>query len=550
MKKILLSFLILGLCLTGCGDVDFRSDDIVILFTNDISGAVDEGVTLAGVAAYKEYMETKSKYVALVDCGDAIQGNVISTASKGEVAIDVMNLVGYDVATFGNHEFDFGFERLEYLLNKANAEYICANITYTGSGTNYLADIKPYKIISYGNKKVAFIGVTTPETLISSAPTIFKENGEYVYDFCSGNGGLDLCELVQGYVDEVKKEGADYVIVLGHLGRTVDNYTNSCSSDFLIRHTHGIDALIDGHSHVVYTNFCTENDQGEYVVSAQTGSRLESLGQLIIDTKGLISVSTVSDIRNIDENLGNRISSFVYKYDEHLDEVVGTSNYKITSTDKEGRRLTRVRETTIGNFVADAYRYITSADIGYENGGGLKADIEEGTVTLRDIVAVSPYCNSICSVEVTGQEILDMLEYWTKEVSSELYVDGEVVHEFGSFPSLSGLKMTVDTSIPSSVVVDENDDLISVDGPRRVKDVMVEENGEYVPIDVNKTYTIAAHDYMIKKGGSGMEVYLANHKIVANDVCLDYEALSIYLKEELNGDLSKYQTTENRVVIE
>ena len=550
MKKLVISIIMCFLVLTGCQNNDQRSDDIVVLFTNDIHSGIDENITLAGVASYKEYMKTKSKYVTLVDCGDAIQGNGVGLVSKGEVVIDAMNIVGYDYAILGNHAFDYGTEQLAYLINKSNAQYLNSNITYTGSLENKLAECKPYEIVEYGNKKVAYIGVTTPNTLFTTSINNLKEDNEVVYDFAGKNDGQDLYALVQGYVDEVKQKGADYVIVLAHLGVDEDDELVSYSADELINNTNGIDVVLDGHSHSVYLHHCVENKDGEYVVAGQTGTKLASLGQLVIDEKGLISISLVDDIVRVDDEVKNKIDEYLASYNALLDEVIAHSDFALSISDYQGVRMVRNRETSIGDFVSDAYRYTTGADISYVNGGGIKASIEAGDITTNDLIAVNPYGNTICVVEVTGQDIMDLLEYYCKDVQSE-YVDaqGKAVGEQGSFPCMSGIHFVVNTSIPTSITVDEDDQLVSVGNSRRVSDIMVEENGEYVPIDPNKTYTLASHNYMIKQGGSGSGLYMANHNIVQDDIALDYEVLIYYLQNTLNYDLSSYENVDNRIII-
>ena len=551
MKKILLSILTILFLVSGCSqNKDNRSDSIVILFTNDIHCAIDKNITLAGVAGYKEYMQTKSKYVTLVDCGDAIQGSSLGLASGGELIVDAMNAVGYDLAIFGNHEFDYGIQQLSYLLDKANASYINCNVKYTGKKENIFDKTKPYEIITYGDRKVAFIGATTPATVKSTRITNFFEDDEYVYDFTGDNNGEDLFNLVQSYVDEVKQKGADYVIVVGHLGIDEVGADAMYSSLELLNRTNGIDALLDGHSHSIYLHNCTENKDGNYVVSGQTGTQLATLGQLVIDEDGLISVGLVNDIVRVDEEVKNKIDSYIGSYSELLDEVVATSEYNLNTADINGIRMVRNRETNIGDFVSDAYRYVTGANISYVNGGGVRADIKAGEVKIKDIVSINPFGNTICVVEVLGSEIIDLLEYYCKDVKSEYYdSNGNSIGESGSFPCMSGIRFDVDTSIPTSIEVDENGQLVGIGKTRRVSNIEVEENGIYVPIDPTKTYTLASHNYMIKQGGSGSGNYLKDHKITMDDICLDYEVLIYYLRDILKGDLSKYATVDNRITI-
>ena len=549
MKKFILTILLLFLCLTGCGNEDSRSEDIVILFTNDIHCGIDENITLAGVKGYKEYLETKNKYVTLVDCGDAIQGSSLGMVSSGEVIIDAMNEVGYDICAFGNHEFDYGLDQLVSLINKANAKYLCANFIYTGTKENKFEDlIKPYEILTYGKTKVGFISVVTPTTIIESRSVLFKEDDEYVYDFVYDS--QEFYNLIQNYVDEVKQKGADYVILLAHCGIQAIGDVYEYMSNEIINNTNGIDVLLDGHSHSTYIRHCTENKDGDYVISAQTGTKLSSLGQLNISQDGSISISLVDDITRVDEESKAIIDQYIESYSTLLNEVVTHTDFDLSIEDEKGVRMVRATETNIGDFVSDAYRYVTDADIGYTNGGSIRTNIKAGDVTMSDVISVTPFGNGICLVEVTGQEILDMLEYFSQNVQSS-YTDGKgnSLGEFGSFACVSGLKYSVDTSIPASLTVDDKDNLISVDGQRRVHDVLVLENDKYVPIDINKTYKLATTDYVATQGGSGMEVFLKDHNIFAENVMLDYESLIYYLKDVLNGDVSQYQEIGDRITI-
>ncbi len=522
--------------------------DIVILFTNDIHSGIREGITLAGVAEYKKRIEAVTPYVALVDCGDAIEGSYLGTVSKGEVVVDAMNEVGYTYCIFGNHEFAYGIPRLNELTSKARAKYLCCNITYSGTEENELKNYVPYDIVRYGGSKVAFIGVSTPMTLTTANPKVFMENDKRVYDFAGGNDGQNLCDAVQKTVNDALADGADYIICLSHLG--ISKEDAPYFSTMLANGTEGIDVILDGHSHSQFEYFNTVNKNGEPVVVAQTGTQLASLGQLVITSDGLITVSLVSDITEKDEEIDAKINALVEKYGELLEKAVFNNTFGLSIRDENGVRTVRNTETAIGNLCSDAFRIIGNADIAYVNGGSVRDSLPEGEVKVSDIIALMPFANTAYNVRVTGSEIADMLEYWTKEALPETvdYENNQPIGEFGSFPQMSGIKFTLDTTLPPcNITLTEEGDLISVDdGQRRVSDIMILENGEYVPIDMNKTYTMATSDYVAVNGGSGMLLFLADHETESVGI-LDYDCLIRYITENISADLSRYAQPEGRI---
>ena len=233
-----------------------------------------------------------------------------------------------------------------------------------------------------------------------------------------------------------------------------------------------------------------------------------------------------------------------------MGKVVAHSDIALSCSDSEGIRRVRNRETTIGNMCADAYRAMAGTDIAFVNGGGIRDDLPEGDITYADIIAVHPFGNTLCAIEVTGQEIMDFLEHVNQFVQTEAAADGLAVGEDGSFQQVSGLKFTVDTSIPSSVVLDENGMFVSIEGDRRVKDIMImNDSGEYEPIVADKTYTMASHNYLIKEGGSGTDMFTDNVLLI-DEGMIDYEILINYITENLNGEMSAlYSETEGRIVI-
>lgn len=525
-------------------------EDIVILFTNDVHCGIEENIGYAGLVEYKELMEKKTPYITLVDCGDAIQGDTIGTVSKGEYLVDLMNEAEYNLAVLGNHEFDYGMEKLGDLIEKAEAKYLSCNISYTGSEENELAGVKAYEIITYGNTDVAFIGVTTPNSITSSTPTYFMdEAGNYVYDFCRGNDGQDLFDCVQKNVDECLEQGAEYVVLLSHLGD--GEAEEPYSSLSVVENTVGIDAVLDAHSHSTIPCMILKNEAEEEVLLASTGTKLANIGQLVISPSGNLTTGLISHYTAKDESMEKVITDIKAGYEAELAEVVAVSDASLKCNDESGVRMVRNRETAIGNFCADAYCAVAQADIAVVNGGGIRADLLEGDITYGDLIAVHPFGNTLCKVKATGQEILDALEMASQMTELESTDGKNAIGEDGSFLHVSGMKYTIDTSIASSVELDENGNFVGVTGERRVKDVYVEvSEGVYEPLNPAKEYMFASHNYLIKNGGGGSNMFMDNELLI-NEGALDYEVLITYITDILGGKLGeKYAAPEGRITIQ
>ena len=510
-----------------------ESGKIVILHTNDVHCGIDQAkndagevtnIGYAGVAAYKTAMEAAygAENVTLVDAGDAIQGGPIGTLSKGAYIVEIMNQVGYDLAIPGNHEFDYGMDNfLTLAREKAEYAYLCANFT----DLEGKAVLDGYQVLTYGDVKVGYVGIDTPESFTKSTPTYFQDAaGNYIYSFSQGNEGKDLYDVVQKAVDAAKAEGADYVVALGHLG--VDEQSSPWTSTEVIANTTGIDVLIDGHSHSTFAK-TEKNQAGEDVLVAQTGTKLANLGKVVIDTKtGEITSELVAakDCAAEDEATGAFVKGINDEFAGVLKKVVAKTDVDLTTKDPAtGKRAVRSAETNLGDLCADAYRVMLDADVAFVNGGGVRADIPAGEITYEQIINVHPFGNEACVVETTGQDILDALEMGAR-VTPE---------ENGGFLQVSGLTYTIDTSIPSSVVLNDEKEFVKVDGERRVKDVKV--NGE--AIDPAKTYTLASHNYMLKSGGDGF-VMFKDDALLKDCVMIDNQVLINYIVDELGGVVS------------
>ncbi len=570
---------------TGISFSSLAADrDIVVLYTNDVHCGVDENIGYAGLALYKKEMQSQTPYVTLVDAGDAIQGAPIGTLSDGGYLIDIMNKVGYDFAVPGNHEYDYGMPRFLELAGKLSCGYYSSNFMDLRTGSTVFA---PYKMFTYGDTKVAFVGATTPESFTKSTPAYFQDgNGNYIYGFCEDENGQKLYNQIQSSVNSAKAEGANYVILVGHLGEngTTDRWT----SDNVIKNTTGIDALIDGHSHEAYGKYI-KNKDGQDVLLTQTGTKLKEIGKLTLHTDGTISSELISQVpagagtsaytvkngdslsriakrelgsydrwrdiydanrdkikdpnvlavgiqlvipgksavtadgKAIDYDTDMFIKGIQAQYNETLKTVIGHTDVDLTVNDPAtGNRAVRSAETNLGDLSADAYRYVLGAEIGLSNGGGIRANIKAGNITYNDTLTVFPFGNMGCVAEVTGQQIKDALEMASRNCPKEN----------GGFLQVSGLTYTIDTSKASNVQLDEKDNFVKVNGAYRVSDIMV--GG--APLDVNKTYTVASHNYMLKSAGDGMTMFKGS-KIIRDEVMTDVDLLSTYIRSNLGGNV-------------
>mgnify|MGYP000675179772 CR=1 FL=1 len=526
LKRFLILSLALMMALSGLALAEeadaAASNGVVILYTNDVHCAIDTNIGYAGVAAYEKAYEGAGYDVLLVDCGDAVQGAAVGTLSTGEYIVDIMNEVGYDVATIGNHEFDYGMDRFNELVEMAEYPYVSANFTDLEGNTI----LSPYAVLEAGGYSIAFVGASTPETFSKSTPTYFQdEEGNFIYSFCGGNDGADLYAAVQAAVDDARAEGADYVVVLSHLGTEASSVP--FTSTDLIANTSGIDVVLDGHSHSVWEMEIEQNKDGEDVVMSSTGTQLTALGSLMIDAEGNLATQLHTETIFQDDETAAFIDEIEAQYADTLATVVATSDvdltiYDPTETDADGNpiRLIRSQETNLGDLCADAYRAISGADIAFVNGGGIRDSIPAGDITYEQIIAVHPFGNALCVVEATGQEILDALEMSVRHVPDET----------GGFLQVSGLTFEVNMGVESSVVVDDADMFVEVAGDRRVQNVLV--GGE--PIDPEATYTLASHNYMLKSGGDGYTMF-ADNVLLQDEVMLDNQVLINYITESLGG---------------
>jgi len=494
---------------------------IAIIYTNDVHCGVEDGIGYAGVAGFKADLEALygEGYVTLIDAGDFSQGGVLGTLSNGEYLIEIMNATGYDIATIGNHEYDYGMEKAIENLTALDADIICCNFIDLTTGEPVF---DAYKLVTYGETVVAYVGISTPESFTKSTPTYFQNaEGEYIYSFAEGNNGKDLYTTVQKAVDAARAEGADYVIAVGHLG--IDVESSPWMSTEVIANTTGIDAFIDAHSHSTIVGDKVKNAKGEEVLLTSTGTKLANVGCMTITKDGITS-ELISENVTPDAEVAKAVADVLAENDALLKTVVAKTSVDLTINDPDtGKRMVRSRETNLGDLCADAYLTLLEADVAFVNGGGVRANIPAGDITYEQIIAVHPFGNEACLVEVTGQQILDALEMGYRNVG---------ISESGGFLHVAGLTCTIDTTVASTVVIDDKDSFVEVAGERRVKDVMI--GGE--PIDAAATYTLASHNYMLKSAGDGYTMFGTNNVTMIKDcVLIDNQVLINYIVEELGG---------------
>lgn len=540
---ICLAISLLSTTLIGCNKPAVAKKDISIIYTTDVHCGLDKNIGYASLYDYKEKLK-ETNYVTLVDSGDYLQGEFIGAISQGEYVMEVMNKVQYDIITLGNHEFDYGIDVLSERLKEFKGDITSCNFSYIGKKENKLNMIKPYVIKDYGYKKVGFIGVTTPTTLTTSDPKIFIEDGEVAYDFGASSKEA-FYSLVQKNIDNCKKDGADYVVLLSHLGNR-ENYSPYSSKDVLMN-TRGVLAFLDGHAHIDFPWAKIKNKDNVDTLLVGAGYKLNEFASLTITTAGEISYEFVTKHDSKNETIEQFVSEIKQKGKEAGSKVIANIDIDLSIKDENGLRMIRNREMPIGNLVADAYRNISGSNISVVNGGGIRDDLKKGDVTYEQIMNVHPFGNVLMEKKTTGSKILDYLEFTSMKTQKERIKDNLPYGESGAFAQVSGIKYTIDTSIPTSVVTTESGEFVRIDGPRRVKNVQILENGTYVDIDANKEYTISSHNFLLSSGGDGANMFI-DDPVVPNAQIFDYEVLIRYIVDILEGHLSeKYSSTDGRI---
>lgn len=516
--------------------------DIVILYDNDVHCAIDGYPVMAGL---RDSLLREGCHTMVVSCGDFSFGGPVGVASKGEFIVRMMNAVGYDAACLGNHEFDYGLPQLRRMEDLITAPLLCCNFRGTedyGGSRRVAANFQlpqlptpflPFVLRSVGDMVVGFVGVTTPTTLYTSTPVNFQnEEGEFVYNFSASN----LAGAVQRAVDGARIAGADIVVLLSHTG-DVDGIPTTRE---LIGGLRGVDVVLDGHDHHLLPSDWVADMDDKPVLLSSTGAHFQNIGMVTIssDAQGhpcfaarTLPIDSLRKAGVGNAAVGDTLAEVKRLFDAMGSNVVAQSKVSLIA-EEDGVRVCRLRETNLGDLVADAYRYGMNADIGWVNGGGIRANLPIGSVTQNQLFAVNPYSNAMCLIRVTGRDILNALETAVRE-----YPRAE-----GCFPQVSGLTFSFDTALSSSVVLDSNGTFLRVEGAYRVSRVMVGDK----PLSLDETYTIAGSEYLMLNGGDALS--FPSRQLVSKEGYTDLYLLQRYLEERLHGVVGEeYAVPQGRI---
>lgn len=519
--KLLVGFLFASLCVAttiGCRSHSTlptatanSGKSIVILFENDVHCAIDGYPALAGLRD----AIADTAYTQLVCSGDFIQGGTIGAISKGSYIIEVLSKMGYNAITLGNHEFDFRTPQLLSLLKDLNPQVTCCNFIEKATGKTVYND---FVLSEVGDKKIAYIGVTTTSTLMSMPTAFYAEDGTMEYDLVPEQ----IADRVQRAADHARRVGANYVIVLSHLGEKSNE--NNLSSYELVAATSGIDAVLDGHTHSVVRQQMVRNKEGIEVPVSQTGTLFSNVGKLVIMPNGAIEVSlpAVSNISERSEAIQAEVDRIKADAEAVTNRVVAKSDVDLILRNHKGYEITRLAESNTGDLVTDAYRIITGADIGLLNAGAIRNSLKAGDLTYGDLMSLLPYDNLMCVAEATGAQLLNLLVVNTAKLP----------RPDGQFPAVSGMHYTVDanTHEVSNVTVLNKD------------------SGQYEPLDLERVYTIASTDYAICNGG--FRNTLAEARILRQGFMSYCDAFIEYVTQHLNGHITQdYAEVDNRITV-
>ena len=493
-------------------------NDIIILYTNDVHCGVDENLGYAGFVYCADEARKVTPYVTLVDAGDWAQGGAIGAISQGRYIVEIMNVISYDIAVPGNHEFGYGWGMFKNYARNLKCGFIACNLRDLRTGQLIL---KPYKIMTYGRVKVAFVGICTPETIMKSIPSVFMDDsGEYIYDFDGDSTGEKLIASVQNAVDAARAEGADYVIAVAHLGEH-RGITEKWSAINVARNTKGINVFIDGHSHEVTPSLHVRNAESRDVIITQSGTKLNNVGKVIITKEGKITSELLNGFDGRNEITAAIINDIKARYEETINTHLTYTSFDLRAMDDKGDWLVRNGENNLCNIIADAIlasareTKTMKADIALVNGGDICANLTSGEITYKDALNVLPFSSTVCIYEVSGQTILDELEMGSCLLPKDS----------GGFLHTAGLTYMVNAAIPTPVKVDERNKMIGIEGERRVRNVRI--NGKV--IDPEKMYKVASSNYVLREGGDGH--VFAGAKLIEPDYMTVTDAFAHYLRD-------------------
>lgn len=517
LSVVMAMTMVIGLTAVTPGSTVKAAEDLtgklVILHTNDMHGQYEtnkeKGVLgISAVKALKGYYEKQGANVLLFDAGDFSQGTNLVNYYDGLNAVYFMNAAGYDAVSLGNHEFDFGFEELKAMVNAADFAVLDANILDKTTCEPYFG---ANKVFSFGKTKVGVFGLDTPEAQTKASPKNVKE-----LTFLS-NEALYAC--AQAQVDELKAQGCNYIVAIGHLG--VDEESAGNRSTDVAAHVNGIDLFIDGHSHTEIA--------GGYDVNAtkivSTGSYLNNVGVVIYDGKKT-TAKLIDDIYIYGgcPSMDDFVASYAKVVDEAFAGTFATTLYQLNGKKAPG---VRTEETNLGDFAADAYRYAAqqyveendlaiTVDGAIQNGGGIRATIDAGEISMNTLYTVFPYGNSLSIVELTGAELLEALEASCASCPEAL----------GGFPQVSGIKFTIDTTVPYAQGAQYPDSTYYAPANPGSR-VTIETVGDKA-FDAKATYHIAVNNFMAD-GGDTYYVFTQASNVIDTGI-VDAEVLISFVK--------------------
>ena len=566
MRKLLALVLTLVLMLAASAVAETGlSDDIVILYTNDVHTYIDGVLSYDVIAAVKAELETQYNYVLLADAGDHIQGTAYGSMDKGENIIKLMNAAGYDIATLGNHEFDYGMDGCIQVREWAEFPYISCNFYNEENNVRNDNVLDSYSVFVCGNQSIALVGITTPESFTKSTPAYFQdETGAYIYGIAGGEDGAALYADVQDAVNEAKAAGATKVIALGHLGD--DPASRPWTSEETIANVSGLDAFIDGHSHSTVEGKEVADKDGNPVLLTQTGEYFDRIGMMVIDAETgdiatdfielveLTEITKDAEGKEVENVIGYELASELYtgtelvtdpevaaikdawiaSVDEQLGEKIGETALTFDNYDAEGNRLVRSQETNTGDFAADALYWLfdemnLDVDVAIMNGGGVRNKAITGDITYKVCKEIHTFGNVACLQVITGQQLLDALEWGARFAGND--------KENGGFLHVSGITYKIDSTYPESTVADDKG--VWVDGPTagyRVKDVKVynKETGAWDDLDLAATYNLAGYNYTLRDLGDGFAMFDGAINVI-DYVAEDYMVLANYVQDFEGG---------------
>lgn len=527
------------------------SDDIVILYTNDVHTYIDGPLSYDIISGIKNELKNEYKYVLLADAGDHIQGTAYGSLDKGKSIIELMNTADYDVATLGNHEFDYNMQGCMNVIDWAQFPYVSCNFYREANGVRGENVLDSYTMFNCGNEKIAFVGITTPETFSKSTPAYFQdENGKFIYGISGGEDGTALQQDVQEAIDEALQAGATQVVALGHLG--VDVSSKPWTSEETIAKVSGLDAFIDGHSHTVMEHKNVKDKNGNDVLLTQTGEYFNRIGMMVIDSdSGEITTDFIECNGNdedgytlsselysgtqlvFDVNVKQKKDSWLSEIDNRLGQNIGSTDLTFDNYDSDNNRLVRKQETNTGDFATDALYYLfdnmgLDVDVSVMNGGGIRNKAVTGDITYKTCKDIHTFGNVACLQTITGQQMLDMLEWGARYVGTDA--------ENGSFLHASGITYKINTSVEDTTK--EDDMGIWTGGPDkyRVYDVKVynKNTNKWDSLDLAKKYNLAGYNYTLRDLGGGFAM-LDGAVNVLDYVMEDYMVLANYVKGFQNG---------------